>query len=861
MEAQTQGWQTARERARHGKHTVLLGASGEGFGAGSQLLLVRIDCDAGRGPMAAVLEAERRIAAALGDEPEATSLDVAAKRVIAGLRRHLLGEAETPSSRTEPLAGPLARLRRKHPGPVAVLFFAIEMADAASLEYLAGLVRRGAVPVALVFALRVREAVGPVAALVDAVRESAGEESLVACATRPAPELSSSSLAALPAEVRRTLRAAATIGAAFEASLLAELIEAEPIEVLEHLQLARDLGVSLEDRGDGRLAFAPAVLEAVRAHTLPSLAAAWHRRLAALFARTDDEMSAASLRERQGARAGGARSDMAARARAGTRGSSPELRPLAQPPLPHIALPGEPGEPSPERERPTARPSAPRGRPSEPGERAGLGGAGGAGAPAGAPPVGADTPRYPSVAALPPPRPMAGLDPIDGPATPGRAEPALAPAPAPTPTAALGQEIPAPAPSASELFDVPVREIGTGPARTGLPVEQFLRRPADAERGSDAPRFTSVAPPAPRDRSRWLMKEAPRAADHAAAAGDLDTAAALLVRAATEHAARGLPDQALELASRAARLLEEVPKTRARRRLTAQALLEVGRSQTLARDEGQAVRLSEAVKTLDVARAIARELGDAELAADCGQAIAGACYDIGTPETLERALTELTEASRTLLGAGKSLEAARLLNDEAAVWVRLGDPVRAHHLLKKSREVFARLTDQQPSARREMAETDHLLARIVLHAPPRPGRQVDAADVALRHARAAAEAYADLGETRELGRVWETMGRLELLAGRPDQAAPDLVRAIDMQQRSGDVVGLARSTAAFADVMLDRGDIQRALVALADSIALNRDKGARLGLAHNRDALERLARAAEPGSTQIEALRRELAAA
>jgi hypothetical protein len=40
-----------------------------------------------------------------------------------------------------------------------------------------------------------------------------------------------------------------------------------------------------------------------------------------------------------------------------------------------------------------------------------------------------------------------------------------------------------------------------------------------------------------------------------------------------------------------------------------------------------------------------------------------------------------------LLNAGASLLATRLLNEQAAVYVRLGDPVRASHLLTKSREL------------------------------------------------------------------------------------------------------------------------------------------------------------------------------
>ena len=61
------------------------------------------------------------------------------------------------------------------------------------------------------------------------------------------------------------------------------------------------------------------------------------------------------------------------------------------------------------------------------------------------------------------------------------------------------------------------------------------------------------------------------------------------------------------------------------------------------------------------------------LRAEVSTQIAGVCYELGDPASLDRALAELTEASRLLLGAGDATGAARLLNDQAAVYVRMGD--------------------------------------------------------------------------------------------------------------------------------------------------------------------------------------------
>ena len=56
---------------------------------------------------------------------------------------------------------------------------------------------------------------------------------------------------------------------------------------------------------------------------------------------------------------------------------------------------------------------------------------------------------------------------------------------------------------------------------------------------------------------------------------------------------------------------------------------------------------------------------------------AGVCYDIGDEAALQRALGELQASSHRLVTAGAIVLAARLLNDQAAVYMRGGDLVRA----------------------------------------------------------------------------------------------------------------------------------------------------------------------------------------
>ncbi|WP_437552369.1 hypothetical protein WME97_13785 [Sorangium sp. So ce367] len=331
-----------------------------------------------------------------------------------------------------------------------------------------------------------------------------------------------------------------------------------------------------------------------------------------------------------------------------------------------------------------------------------------------------------------------------------------------------------------------------------------------------------------------------RAAAHLTEAGEHEEAAQRYCAAAVEAAAMGAYAQALSYGRKALSLLDGMPATPARRRLRIGALAGIARVQWHAAGPDPASTLAGALEVLDAARALLAQGDPPELHAEVATLIAGVCYDMGDARSLERALEELATASRLLLDAGDALGAARLLNDQAAVHVRMGDPVRATHLLIESRRTFEERARVDPSARVELAETDHLFARIPLHVPARPGRESDALSMGLDHALAAERAYKQLGDARELARVWETIGRLELRNGRLDRATQRLTAAIEAEEALGDLLGLARSTAALAEVLSAKGLHREALAVLAESMVMNLEKGSPLGLAYNRRALNAL---------------------
>jgi len=386
----------------------------------------------------------------------------------------------------------------------------------------------------------------------------------------------------------------------------------------------------------------------------------------------------------------------------------------------------------------------------------------------------------------------------------------------------------------------PIVDLGAGVMTMPPDLARALRhgvltglRQAWAERLAEHGRAASATPSTPE------REAAPRAPVALADVPDIrDAQAERALREARQASLDGRTQQALTLAARALSMLEDLPASPRRRRLRIEVYADLAQYKREMAGTGPGTRLNDALVLAEGALALLEPSDPPVLAAGVHALVGALSYDLGDPKSLEKSLDAFTSAVRMLEAAGEPIAAARLLNDQAAVWIRLGDPVRATHLLKSSREVFEARAESDPDARIEMAETDHLLARLPLHVAARAGLGARAVEMALGHAEHAAATYEDLERIPELARVWETMGRLELLREQLEAAAERLLEAIAIQQKIGDVVGLARTTAALSDGLARAKRIPEALSLLADSIELNLRQGTPIGLAHNRAALE-----------------------
>lgn len=688
-------WKSTRDR----KVTAALGRLPE---APADLELLRVSCEVAQAALRPLLESRRQAEAVLG---AARARPDPAKSVR---RRSLFGD--TPERATEAVVVDLWNQLARHKARWVIVFEAVEQADEATLTALTAVVRRPGwlrLPLLLIFH---DEPQGAAAELLAAVR-AVDADAVVQGGEAPASESGEFDWKVLPPEVVRVLRAGALIGAGFDTRTVAELLGIEPLEVLEQLQHAIDLGVPVEDRGEGRFSLPHAALTALSSSLLASLAQAWHRQLGRLL----------------GARA---------------------ARDVVMPP--------------------------------------------------------------------PPPPPRATMSALRE----GRGSDARV----------------------TDIIDLST-EVTDLAEETGKSTASLKKPPPVRRRTMFA--APAAAPPAPTARTVTTELDDPvvdelRAAEHMRLAGDLDAAAGHMCEAARRTAEMGAPQAATQHALAALELLATLPGSAPRRQLRVQALLELGRVQWQSAGYEFGFTLAQARATLDAARAELDDEAPLELAVELAQATAGVHFDLGDPDSLRRARVELESASEMSRAAGDLTGAACLLNDQAAVQMRMGDSAGAVRLLRESREFFEARGVDDPIALRELAETDHLFARLPLSVRMHMGQEEAGYVMGLDFALAAERTYKALDDVRELARVWETMGRLELKRCRVQQARERLEAAVAAQTRIGDLMGLATTTEVLSQVLAWCGRNAEAVKLLRDSVVFNRDKGSPLGLMFDRGAFTAL---------------------
>ncbi|WP_155798721.1 hypothetical protein, partial [Sorangium cellulosum] len=276
------------QRVSEGRHTALLDIVPGEPPSHLGLRVLRVRCDVPEAALGPLHEVRTKIERLVGGAPPL--LDQARTRVVSGLRRRLLGDVHERMADAE-FIDAVSRLVQQTDRRWAIVFDAVELADHATLDVLRRVVsRHEALRVALVLSFRLRAPAGPAGELLGAVRATCGADAVLrpdgtttltsVTAPPPPPQVA---LRELPGDVLRVLRAGAMVGSGFESELVAALLRVDAVDVIEALQRAADVGVPLEDRGEGRFHLPQETVLALRRSILPSLARVWHRRLATLL--------------------------------------------------------------------------------------------------------------------------------------------------------------------------------------------------------------------------------------------------------------------------------------------------------------------------------------------------------------------------------------------------------------------------------------------------------------------------------------------------------------------------------------------------------------------------------------------------
>jgi tetratricopeptide (TPR) repeat protein len=390
----------------------------------------------------------------------------------------------------------------------------------------------------------------------------------------------------------------------------------------------------------------------------------------------------------------------------------------------------------------------------------------------------------------------------------------------------------------SDILDHPQQDI---PAPTRELGAVHKEKKEDGDPATNAP---IVVPPmalrhAPTRPSKGKKNkhDSLRAAQHLRAGGKQQEALESFLSAAQQASSRGDTLAGMQAIQEALDVITTMPRTTHRAIQEAHTLAEMARLKWHGATAGQTYTLQDALDTLLQAQHALPAVSPLPIRAQIAALFAGMAHDIGELGLITEAQRELAEVSRQLLSAEEPTLAARLLNDQAALYIRLGDPLQASQLLYHSRELFQGLLQEHPEQSQlavELADTEHMLARLPLHARIRPSREYEALTMALGHARSAAKIYEALQTPRALGNTLTTIGKLELGREQDREAEAYFFRAVRLQQQTGDWTGLARTSAALADLFLTRGKYPQALQCIRESAILNMEKGAPIGIAFNR---------------------------
>jgi len=199
---------------------------------------------------------------------------------------------------------------------------------------------------------------------------------------------------------------------------------------------------------------------------------------------------------------------------------------------------------------------------------------------------------------------------------------------------------------------------------------------------------------------------------------------------------------------------------------------------------------------------------------------------VGVP--MDQSISECNLARNSYVSAGDQNNAARTLNDLAAIYYQQGDLVKAQSMWEEAIEVFRKLGDTQGLAASSNNVGDVLLTR----------GKLDEARKLLQQAMAG---YMLTGDRAGVALDLVDLGQIDLQKGDLQGARSNYEKAITTATQSADKSATAYGLAGLGDVFVEQDQLAAARKQYEMALKLRRETGEKQAILQTRVALARLA--------------------
>jgi DNA-binding winged helix-turn-helix (wHTH) protein/tetratricopeptide (TPR) repeat protein len=194
---------------------------------------------------------------------------------------------------------------------------------------------------------------------------------------------------------------------------------------------------------------------------------------------------------------------------------------------------------------------------------------------------------------------------------------------------------------------------------------------------------------------------------------------------------------------------------------------------------------------------------------------------------MDQSISECNLARNSFISAGDLNNAARALNDLAAIYYRQGNLVQAQAMWQEAIEVFRKVGDKEGLAASSNNVGDVLLNRGELK-------------TARKLLEQALDGYRLTGDRAGMALAMVDLGQIDLLKGELAAARTNYQEAVTIAIQAGDKSAIAYGQVGLGDIFLEEDNLAEARKQYEKALQLRRDFGEKQAIVQTRVALARL---------------------